>query len=171
LGLGGEVADFIKKGVPPSAASNLPTRLCNAPVKRTFLMPKNSDAIKVCGIAAQFTRTKGLSERFDRRWRARAISSFPYRFAKGPAPLNPKGPLSPLGLIPCALVRRSRQFPQTSRSDRFPRAERDSPCAASPPHSSDFGCWSRRVPADDLALIVPQRVVLNQSPFDTAMRT
>jgi hypothetical protein len=56
-----------RKSVPPSADSNLPIRLCSAPVKAPFSCPKSSEAISDWGMAAQFTRTKALAARFDLR--------------------------------------------------------------------------------------------------------
>ena len=45
--------------VPPSAASNLPTRRATAPEKAPFSWPNSSDSSRFSGIAAQFSATNG----------------------------------------------------------------------------------------------------------------
>ena len=69
--------------MPPSAASNFPTRSRIAPVKAPFTWPKSSLSSRLSGIAAQLTATKGPRPRGDSPWRARATSSFP-------VPLSPR---------------------------------------------------------------------------------
>ena len=69
--------------VPPSAASNFPTRSRIAPVNAPLTCPKSSLSSRFSGIAAQLTATNGPRERGDRPWMARATSSFP-------VPLSPR---------------------------------------------------------------------------------
>src|SRR5262245_40960732 len=66
-----------RKSVPPAATSKRPRRRCSAPVNAPRSWPKSSDAIKVSGIAAQLTLTKGPAARRDQAWMARARSSLP----------------------------------------------------------------------------------------------
>ena len=124
-----------RKSVPPSAASNLPRRRCSAPVNAPFSCPKSSDAISDCGIAAQLTRTKALSARFDLRCSARAISSLPVPVSPRMRTVESDGATFSTCSAPGAWVCRHRRFPQTSKSDRFPRAERGSRSVVALPSS------------------------------------
>ena len=63
--------------MPPSAVSNRPALLWNAPVKAPFTWPNSSDSSSVSGIAAQFTTTNGRSWRSPPAWIARATISLP----------------------------------------------------------------------------------------------
>ncbi len=69
--------------MPPSAASNFPTRSRMAPVKAPLTWPNSSLSSRVSGMAAQLTGTKGPWARGERPWMARAMSSFP-------VPLSPR---------------------------------------------------------------------------------
>ena len=66
-----------RKSVPPSASSKQPAFSFRLPVKAPFSWPKSSFSRMSLGKAAQFTATKGPSDRSDLSWRARATSSFP----------------------------------------------------------------------------------------------
>ena len=70
-----------KNKVPPCACSNFPGRLATAPVNAPLTWPKSSDSMRLAGMAAQFTSTKGLSALGESRWSARAASSLPVPFS------------------------------------------------------------------------------------------
>ena len=65
------------KIVPPSAASNAPSRSTRAPVKAPFVCPNISDSISSRGTAAQSTTTYGRCERTLCSCSASATSSLP----------------------------------------------------------------------------------------------
>jgi hypothetical protein len=63
-----------RKSVPPAASSKRPSRRCSAPVNAPRSWPNSSEAISVCGIAAQLTLTKGAPRGpTTYGWRAREL--------------------------------------------------------------------------------------------------
>ena len=66
-----------KNKVPPSASSNLPDFLLNAPVKEPFSWPNNSLSINSFGIAAILIATNGPFFLFPCSCKILATSSFP----------------------------------------------------------------------------------------------
>ena len=65
------------RSVPPSASSKRPSRRRWAPVNDPFSWPKSSLSIRVSGMAAQLTATKGPFARRLARCSVRATSSLP----------------------------------------------------------------------------------------------
>jgi hypothetical protein len=97
-------------GVPSSASSNRPTRLCKAPVNAPRSCPNNSEAISEAGIAAQFTLTKAREALPEFLWIERAINSLP-------VPVSPL--INTVESVGPTLVTRSKrpQSLRTSESD------------------------------------------------------
>ena len=63
--------------MPVLAASNLPLRSEDAPVKAPRLCPNSSDSSRLSGMAPQLTEMYGLSARLPLAWITLAMSSLP----------------------------------------------------------------------------------------------
>ena len=151
--------------MPPAAASNLPRRRCKAPVKAPFSWPKSSDAIRADGIAAQFTRMNAREARLDRLWIALAISSLP-------VPVSPdmRTVESVCATFPtCVKTRRRGSDDPTISSNIEGSAITSRNARILVPHLF-FGTLavlnvsSGRIPANDMPVVISQRLVTDQEP-------